>query len=99
MYLKYPRDGVNANAGVGLRPPIRPTATGRPLLPLIAPNQGTRMAKAQDTALDMSGRRAAAQGLAAVNPSPFSRAVRSTRVRKLSTKSAKPKNNASCEQS
>lgn len=81
-----------------LRPPIRPIAMAKPLLPLIAPNQRTRMTKAQGTTLDMNGRRAAAQGLAAVNLSRLSRAVRSTRVRKLSTKSAKPKSITRCEQ-
>ena len=57
------------------------------------------MTKAQGTTLDMNGCRVSAQGLAAVSPSHLSRAMRSTRVRKLSTKSAKPKNDTSCEQS
>jgi len=56
VLLKYPHDGVNANASVYLRPPIRPTATGR-LHPLpIAPNHRTHMPKTQGTTLDMNGR-------------------------------------------
>jgi hypothetical protein len=56
------------------------------------------MTKVQGTTPDMNGHRAAAQGLVEVIPSHLSRAVRSTRVRKLSTKSAKPKSDTSCEQ-
>jgi hypothetical protein len=52
------------------------------------------MKKAQGITLDMNGRRAPAQGVVVVTLSRLSKAVKSIRIRKLSTKTAKPKGNA-----
>jgi hypothetical protein len=49
------------------------------------------MKKAPGTTLDMNGRRATVQRVAAATLSHLSKAVKSIRIRKPSTKSAKPK--------
>jgi hypothetical protein len=61
------------------------------MLAVIVMSQKTHMLKEQGIMPDMSGRKTTAQGLAMVHHSLLTKVARSTRRRKLNTRSARPR--------